>query len=150
MALRNDITIGGGPSYRLGVKEEFSAMGINIESYYYFVNEFRVGLDLHYYLVDWDFSPRAWEANINTGILVLEDRDLYVFGLLGIQFLWVEYDWGEAFGKDKHYGFGFNIGGSVEYDIDFLRFYAEPKITLYTVNKFRFTPNLAIGIRYFF
>ena len=150
MALRNDITIGGGASYRLGIKEEFSAMGINLESYFYFVDEFRAGLDLHYYLVDFDFSPAAWEANLNTGVLVLEDRDVYIYGLIGLQFLWIDYDWGEEFGKDKHYGFGVNLGGSVEYDIDFLKIYAEPKITLYTVNKFRIASTFSLGIRYTF
>ncbi len=147
----DDFSIGGGISYRLGIKEEFSSPGINLEFYYYFIDYFRSGIDLTYYIVDGNFSPSAFEANINVCALFFPDRYWSIYGLAGIQFIWIEYDWGEEFGKDKHYGFGFNLGGSVEYNLeDNFKIFAEPKITLYCIDKFRMTPNFTLGVRYFF
>jgi len=148
---RYEYTLGGGVSYRLGIKEDFGAMGINIESYYYFVDQFRAGLDLHYYLVDFDFSPSAIEVNLNTGLTLIENRYLALLGLAGFQFIWIDYDWdNEVFGNDRHYGLGLNLGANVEYDIDFFKIFVEPKMTLYAVNEFRITPSFTFGVRYFF
>lgn len=145
---RHEITVGGGLSYRHGIVEEFMAPGINVEGYYHFVDEFRAGLDITYYLVDFGFSSPAFEINVNTGTLLFEEDLWLIYGLAGFQFIWIDYDWGEPFGNEKHYGVGFSLGGSVEYDLNYIRIFAEPKMTLYNLDSFRSTPSISIGVRY--
>ncbi len=148
----DDNYIGGGISYRHGILEDFSAPGINLETYYRFFDSdiFRTGIDLTYYVVDGDFSPSAFEANLNTHFLLEENAQWIYHGLVGVQFMWVDYDWGEVFGSERYYGFGANLGGIVEYYIGDIRIFAEPKVTFYDFDTFRITPQLTLGVRYVF
>ena len=148
----DNLSIGGGISYRHGLLEEFSAPGINLESYYRFFDSenFRTGIDLTYYVVDGNFSPTAFEANINTHFLVFDHEQWIFHGLVGVQFIWVEYDWGEVFESERYSGPGANLGGIVEYYIGDIRIFAEPKVTFYDFDEFRTTPQFTLGVRYSF
>jgi len=148
----NDVYVGGGISYRHGIFEDFSASGISLESYYRFFDSenYRTGIDVTYYVVDGDFSPTAFEVNLNTHFYLAEYYEWVFHGLLGGQFMWVEYDWGEVFRSEIYTGFGVNLGGIVEYDMGDIIIFAQPKVTFYNVNEFRITPQLTLGARYVF
>ncbi len=150
MFIYDDFCIGGGFSYRLGIKEEFSSPGLNMEFHYYVIDYFRTGIDLTYYVANINFSPAAFETNVSGSFLYALDREWTLYGLTGFQFIWAQYDWDEPFGKESHIGLGFNLGGGIEYYPGYVSIFTQPKITLYCIDRFRITPNFTIGVRYFF
>ncbi len=152
----DNLSLGGGISYRLGVREDFRHAGIHIESYYSFTRHISAGLDGTYHLL---FSPySAYDINMNAMFLPNPDDDWRFNALVGIQYISIEYYWGDGDIEDKyglataldhHSGFGFNLGTNIEYGHDDFRMFTQPKITLYCLDKFRMTPNIKLGVRFF-
>ncbi len=154
LGAHTDITLGGGVSYRLGIHEQFSAPGFNIESYLRFVEEYKLGLDFSYYVAKGNFSPTDFEINLNGTVLLFIYEGWQILGLAGIQFAWFEYDWGEIFGDEYYNGLGFNLGASCEHEVTYeggkIDIFVDPKITFYNVNELRVTPSISIGVRHVF
>ncbi len=147
---QDNFSVGGGVSYRHGIKEDFSRPGINLEFYYFLMDNFRGGLDLAYYAEDIDLSTSAFEANLNAIVNFSSFDDFLIYGLLGGQFAYIEYDWDVNFEKGKYNGIGLNMGAGLEYIIDNIIIHGQPKATLYCLDTFRITPSYRLGVRYVF
>lgn len=141
-----DISIGGG----LGYGTEIESIGIQVGGVYRINEQFRGAADIIYYFPDeigagYDYN---WmEFNANGHYLFLEEDDMLVYALAGLNFARVSIDYpdNEIYGGSySDTEIGLNIGAGLEYDIDFAFLYAELKYALSSADQLV----LSAGLRF--
>lgn len=126
-------------------------LGIRVDGYYAITEVIRAGGDFTYYFPksDGPVSTNVWELNLNGHYIFMEEDELILYGLAGINItgLSVDYDDNEFFGGSySDSEFGLNLGGGVEYDLDFADLFAEAKIGNLGGNANQFV--LGVGLRF--
>lgn len=129
-----DFKLGAGLAFGTGVGfwGNDNDLGLRADGYYAFTDVIRGGGDFTFYFPKDDNGATftVWELNINGHYLFVNDGELTLYGLGGINVtgLNFSYDdtWGSASGSDEE--FGINLGGGLEYALDFADFFAEAKL----------------------
>ncbi|MDI6401531.1 outer membrane beta-barrel protein [Balneolaceae bacterium ANBcel3] len=107
--------------------------GITGSLYYSFADEIRVGGDVTYFFASADEgtkNPKAFELNFNAHYHLMNQEVLRFYLLAGVQFAYIGY-MVEADGQNvSESETGINLGGGVEWDLDGLTLFLEPKYTL--------------------
>lgn len=120
-----DITVGGGLGYGFDVFD--GEIGLNLNGYYSVTDDIRAGLDILYYLDDVDnFS--AWELNILGNYFFVKDEDLSLYGIGGLHRFNTSTSGGGVTVSGS--STGLLIGAGVEYNLDPVSLYAEPRFSI--------------------
>lgn len=129
-----DFKLGAGLAFGTGVGffNLDNDLGIRVDGYYAFTEEIRGGGDFTFYFPKSEGSTEitVWELNLNGHYLFKDDDGLILYGLGGINVTGFNWTWedfnGENSSSDSE--FGLNLGGGLEYDLDFADLFAEAKI----------------------
>lgn len=141
--MQGDFAVGLGAAYGFDVEE----LGINANVNYSFTDEIRAAVDFTYYLADSDFT--IWEFNANAHYLFMNEMDLRIYALAGLQYYNFEFEFdlggfGTLAAEDD--GIGFNVGAGIEYDLGGIMLFAEPKFTISGLEQL----NVTAGVRFAF
>ncbi len=133
-----EIHLGGGLAYGTEIEQ----IGFKAEAGYAFTDEIRGSVDFIYYLPE-DLGGGAdfkWmEFNFNAHYLFLQEDELNVYGLAGLNFARLSVDIPGVNipgvgviggGESSSTEFGLNIGAGLEYDLGFARLAAELKYAI--------------------
>lgn len=120
----NDIKLGVGLIYG----NQIENLGIRADGYYRISDEFRAGAALGYFFPDDVGTAKInyFEIDFNGNYIFNEDNDLMFYGLAGLNLLiqTVNFDAG---GSDSQSELGLNLGGGLEYQLDFGAIFGELK-----------------------
>lgn len=131
------LQIGGG----LAFGTEIDKLGLQLSANLPVAQEgkIRAAPDLIFYLKD-DFGTgevRWWEVNLNANYLFLEGEEYTIYAIGGINITNVNFDFDIDIPELPGFGFdqsdtelGLNIGGGIEYGMDFGNLYGEAKYVL--------------------
>lgn len=141
-----DISLGGGLAYGT----EIESIGIQAGGVYRINEEFRGALDLIYYFPNDSFGyDFTWfEINANGHYLFLNEEDMLVYGLAGLNIATLKFDYPDnqffGGGSVSDSEIGLNIGAGIEYDLDFAFLYGELKYALSSADQLV----LSAGLRF--
>lgn len=150
-----DLKLGGGLVYGSGLENTggdflgagaFSTdLGIRADGYYAITPQIRLGGDITYYFPDSNFgiSLSAWELNLNSHYIFQDENELILYGLGGINITRWKIGNGSSISDTE---LGLNLGGGVEYDLDFADLFGEVKLGGLGSNLSQFT--LSAGLRF--
>lgn len=138
-----DIAVGAGIAYGFDVEE----IGIQVNGYYTLNENMRVGADFIYWLTDDDpVDLTAWELNGNFHYLFYNENSLVLYGLGSLGYHYVETSnsfLGETISEsDSEIGLG--VGAGLEYNLESVKLYAEPRLFLTGLDQFAFSAGLRI------
>ncbi len=144
-----DSEIGLGVAYGFDVGAD-GEMGMNFNIYRSLTDGIRVGADLIYYLLnDPQFqNPTFFELNINANYHLVNQEMFRMYVLLGVHLASFRYN-RPVTGADSEESineFGLNAGGGVEFDLEGIILFAEPKLTVGGFDQYSIT----IGGRFIF
>lgn len=119
-------------------------LGIRADGYYAFTPEIRAGGDFTFYFPDsqsesfgnetWETKLTVWELNLNGHYIFLDEDGLIVYALGGINITGISISqsgstqFGDFGGDTSDSEFGLNLGGGLEYNLDFADLFAEAKL----------------------
>lgn len=115
-----DIKIGGGLIYG----SEIEQLGLRADGYYSISEDWRAGVALGYFFPKNDIN--WFEIDLNANYVFHSDEDLSVYAIGGLNFMIVSFDIPGA-GSNSNSEFGINLGGGLEYGIDFGSLFGELK-----------------------
>lgn len=152
-----DFKIGGGLVFGSGVGAGTldNDLGIRVDGYYAFTPEIRGGGDFTFYLPksEGEVDLTVWELNFNGNYIFHDEEGLMVYGLGGINITGVTVDTpsstigGQTFGgSSSDTEIGLNLGGGLEYALDFADLFAEAKLGNLGGNADQFV--LGAGLRF--
>lgn len=125
-----DVKLGVGLAYGSGVGfgSLDNDLGIRVDGYYGLTNDIRLGADFTFYLPKSESGVdlTVWELGLNGNYLFVNESDLIVYALAGINITGVSMDFGN--GSSSSSEMGLNLGGGVEYDLDFADLFGELKL----------------------
>lgn len=133
--VKGDIKVGAGLVFGSGVgfDELDNDFGIRVDGSYMFTEEFRGAADFTYYFPKTEGGGKVtvWELNFNGHYLFINDEDMNVYGLAGINVTGIKtkFDsngFGSFSASDSE--IGLNIGGGAEFDVDFAMLFVEAKL----------------------
>ncbi len=163
-----DFKLGVGLAFGTGVGFGFgnldNDLGIRVDGYYAFTPEIRAGGDFTFYFPKEESESfmgatitekaTVWELNLNGHYLFVDDGELIVYALGGINITGISIS-SEETGSGFNFGgefsdteFGLNLGGGLEYDLDFADLFAEAKLGNLGGNANQFV--LGAGLRFSF
>ncbi len=139
-------------------------LGIRADGYYAITPVIRVGGDFTFYFPDtvtesgfgetFESTLTVWELNLNGQYIFLDEDDLILYGLGGINITGINIsseastDFGGFSGSESDSEIGLNLGGGVEYNLDFADLFAEAKLGGLGGNANQFV--LGAGLRFSF
>lgn len=134
-----DFKIGAGLTFGSGVgfASLDNDLGIRLDGYYSFTPEIRGGGDFTFYLPksEGDVDVTVWELNFNGNYIFHDEEGLLVYALGGINITGISIDTpsttigGQTFGgSSSDSEFGLNLGGGIEYALDFADLFGEIKL----------------------
>jgi opacity protein-like surface antigen len=143
-----DIKIGAGLVFGSGIGSgDFdNDLGIRVDGYYAITPEFRAGGDFTFYFpkkeeLNDNFGSSVtnkkltvWELNLNGNYIFLDEDDMIIYGLAGVNITGisasrdVNTNVGNSSGSDSTSELGLNLGGGIEYALDFADFFGEVKL----------------------
>lgn len=161
-----DFQLGVGLAFGTGVGFGFGSLdndlGIRVDGYYAFTPEIRGGGDFTFYFPKEEtftdfgssYSQKAtvWELNFNGNYLFIDEDGLVVYALAGINITGISISAessGNGFNMGGDYSdseFGLNLGGGLEYALDFANLFAEAKLGNLGGNANQFV--LGAGLRF--
>jgi len=112
-------------------------IGIRADGYYAFTDVIRGGGDFTFYFPssEGDVDLTVWELNFNGHYIFLDEEGLIVYALGGINITGITVDvpevdtgFGTFGGSTSESEFGLNLGGGVEYALDFADLFGEVKL----------------------
>lgn len=152
-----DIKLGVGLAFGSGVG--FAGLdndlGIRVDGYYAVTPEIRAGADFTFYFPksEGDVDLTVWELNFNGNYIFLDEDGLLVYALAGINITGISIDvpsvntgFGTFGGSSSDSEFGLNLGGGLEYALDFADLFAEAKLGNLGGNADQFA--LGVGLRF--
>ena len=152
-----DIKLGVGLAFGSGVG--FAGLdndlGIRVDGYYAVTPEIRAGADFTFYFPksEGDVDLTVWELNFNGNYIFLDEDGLLVYALAGINITGISIDvpsvntgFGTFGGSSSDSEFGLNLGGGLEYALDFADLFAEAKLGNLGGNADQFA--LGAGLRF--
>jgi len=152
-----DIKLGVGLAFGSGVG--FAGLdndlGIRVDGYYAVTPEIRAGADFTFYFPksEGDVDLTVWELNFNGNYIFLDEDGLMVYALAGINITGITIDvpsvdtgFGTFGGSSSESEFGLNLGGGLEYALDFADLFAEAKLGNLGGNADQFA--LGVGLRF--
>jgi opacity protein-like surface antigen len=153
-AQSDNIKIGGGIILGTGVSgidQVDNNFGLKVDGIYTINEEFRAGADFGFYFPHEEngFKQTVWELNFN-GNYVFHNQDaLLLYGLGGINITNISFDQSnnQGFnisGSDSE--FGLNVGGGLEYGLDFGDLFAELKYVLSDADQLVLGAGVRFGI----
>lgn len=120
----SDVKLGVGLIYG----NQIENLGLRADGYYRVNDEFRAGVALGYFFPDnTTFGDVNWfEIDFNGNYILNQEDDLMLYGLAGLNFLiqTVNFDAG---GSESQTELGLNLGGGLEYKVDFGSIFGELK-----------------------
>lgn len=153
-----DIKLGVGLAFGSGVGAFGSLdndIGIRVDGYYAITPEIRAGADFTFYFPksEGDVDLTVWELNFNGNYIFLDEDGLLVYALAGINITGISIDvpsvdtgFGTFGGSSSESEFGLNLGGGLEYALDFADLFAEAKLGNLGGNADQFA--LGVGLRF--
>lgn len=136
-----------------GYGHELEELGLGINANYAIRSEIRIAADFFYYLVDDDeflgetIEYTAYELNANVHYLFINEENVIVYGLTGLNYLSLEASTSTdnvTVSSDES-EFGLNLGGGFEYlTSEQLSIFGEIKYAISEFDQFLFSA----GIRY--
>lgn len=131
-------------------------LGIRADGYYAFTPEIRGGGDFTFYFPksEGNTDVTVWELNLNAHYLFLDEDGLIVYALGGLNITGFSFEYSDTFMgstttvSDSDSEFGLNLGGGVEYALDFADLFAEAKLGGLGGNANQFV--LGAGLRFSF
>lgn len=135
--------IGGGLAFGSGVGfgNLDNDLGIRADGYYSITPEIRAGGDFTFYFPksesqsgfggNYDYSINVWELNLNGHYIFMENDGLLLYGLAGINITgmsWEQDYENQSNQSNSSSETGLNLGGGVEYPLDFADLFGEIKI----------------------
>jgi len=135
MAQSGDIKLGGGLVFGTGVfdiDEIDNSLGIRAEGIYSINQDFRAGADLTFFFPnsEGDFKATLFAINLNGNYLFYSEEGLTAYGLAGLNIAIISLDGPTISGFDTSTSdseIGLNLGGGVEYALDFADLFGELK-----------------------
>ena len=112
-------------------------LGVRVDGYYAFTPVIRAGGDFTFYFPksEGDVDATVWELNFNGQYVFLDDDGLIVYALGGLNITGLSIDTpsvtvgGQTFGgSSSETEIGLNLGGGLEYNLDFADLFAELKL----------------------
>ncbi|MCC5914480.1 MAG: outer membrane beta-barrel protein [Balneolaceae bacterium] len=119
-------------------------LGIRADGYYAVTPEIRAGGDFTFYFPDtmresfggesFETKLTVWELNLNGHYLFINEEDMNVYALGGINITGIRISssgstgFGDVSGSESDSEFGLNLGGGIEYSLDFADLFAEAKL----------------------
>ncbi len=102
--------------------------GIRVDGYYPIRPLIRVGGDFTFYFPksEGDFTLTVWELNFNGNYLFLQEDELTLYGLAGINITGLNFSNG---GSESDSEVGLNLGAGVEYPLNFANLFGEFKFS---------------------
>lgn len=144
--MEGDFAVGAGLVYGTGIFEDDgfdlnNDLGIQVNGYYSITPEIRIGGDFTFYFPksqsfenffdEIEVETSVTELNINGHYLFINESDLIVYGLAGINITRFSEKISESGFADEEFSgseTGLNLGAGLEYALDFANFYAEAKL----------------------
>ncbi len=139
-------------------------LGIRADGYYAITPLIRVGGDFTFYFPDtvsesifgesFESTLTVWELNLNGQYIFMDEDDLILYGLGGINITGIRISsegssgFGDVSGSQSDSEIGLNLGGGVEYALDFADLFAEAKLGGLGGNANQFV--LGAGLRFSF
>lgn len=156
---QGDFKLGGGLVFGSGVGfgSLDNDLGVRVDGYYAFTPVIRAGGDFTFYFPksEGDVDATVWELNFNGQYIFLDDDGLIVYALGGLNITGLSIDTpsvnigGQTFGgSSSDTEVGLNLGGGVEYNLDFADLFAELKLGGLGGNADQFV--LGAGLRFSF
>ncbi|MGM0457870.1 MAG: outer membrane beta-barrel protein [Bacteroidota bacterium] len=129
-------------------------LGIRVDGYYAFTPEIRGGGDFTFYFPksEGETDATVWELNFNGNYIFIDEDGLLVYALGGINITGlnlessVTNEFGTFGGETSDTEIGLNLGGGLEYALDFADFFAEAKLGNLGGNADQFV--LGAGLRF--
>ena len=131
------ISVGGGLAYGENIEE----IGLKLDGIYVINEEFRAGADIIYYFTEDGIT--FWELNLNGNYLFVEEEDLVVYALGGLNYARQSFDI-DGMNNPSNSEIGLNIGAGLEYDLDFAKLTPEIKYALSDFDQLVFS----VGLRF--
>lgn len=152
-----DFKIGGGLVFGSGVGfgPLDNDIGIRADGYYAFTPEIRGGGDFTFYFPKSEGPSEitVWELNFNGNYIFHDEEGLMAYGLGGINITGISWEstFDNPFGEGGTTSYseseiGLNLGGGIEYALDFADLFAEAKISNLGGNADQFV--LGAGLRF--
>ncbi len=140
----SDIYLGGGLSYG----ESLNELGLQFNGYYVFDENLRFGGDFIYWLVDSppEASVNYFEINGNAHYLFYQEDAITMYGIgsLGIHYWSSSVTFNGMSASSSNTDLGLGIGAGIEYNVDPIKLYAEPRFFLTGFDQL----SLSFGVRY--
>lgn len=120
----NELKVGAG----LIFGSEIETLGIRVDTYYRINEKFRVGGALGYFFPnDVSGGDTNWfEIDLNGNYIFYEEEELTIYGLGGLNILIITFD-PDVGDSDSNSEIGFNVGGGLEYALNFGDIFGELK-----------------------
>lgn len=151
-----DFKIGAGLAFGSGVGfgSLDNDLGIRVDGYYAFTEQIRGGGDFTFYFPksEGETDATVWELNFNANYIFLDEDGLLVYGLGGLNITGLNLEtsitneFGSFGGETSETEIGLNLGGGLEYALDFADFFAEAKLGNLGGNADQFV--LGAGLRF--
>lgn len=131
-----DFKLGVGLTFGSGVGfgDLDNDFGIRADGYYSITPEIRAGGDFTFYFPKSEGGSdiTVWELNLNGNYIFLENEGLLLYGLAGINITGFSVEFDSPFGggtsSNSDTETGLNLGGGVEYPLDFADLFGEIKL----------------------
>lgn len=149
-----DLKIGAGLAFGSGVgfsgfgSDYYNDLGVRVDGYYAVTPEIRVGGDFTFYFPKSEeysesgggftatgtAKQTVWELNLNGNYIFLDEDDIILYALGGINItgisssIEIESNFGSDDDSRSTSEVGLNLGGGIEYALDFADFFGEAKL----------------------
>ncbi|MDX1639871.1 MAG: outer membrane beta-barrel protein [Balneolaceae bacterium] len=152
-AQNGDITLGGGLIFGSGVSgidQVDNDLGIKVDGVYTINDDFRGVADFGFYFPHEQngFKQTVWELNFNGNYLFYSEDALTLYGLGGINITNISFEQSTQgiTGSGDSSEFGLNVGGGLEYGLDFGNLFAELKYVLSDADQLALGAGVRFGI----
>lgn len=135
-AQTDEIEIGGGLVLSTGALDDFvsnssvdNTFGLKIDGTYAFDEQWRAAADFTFYFPEEEGAVKAtvWELNFNAHYLIAREDELKIYGLGGLNITNVDIDIDGTTNDLSEAEFGLNLGGGLQYPVDFADVFGELK-----------------------
>lgn len=110
---------------------EMETLGITADAYYGITNNFRVGGGLSYFFPNSEpgYDTNLFSIDLNGHYFFYSEDEVSIYGLTGLNIAFLSYNYEGTAGPDdtSNSEVGLNIGGGVEYALDFADLFGELK-----------------------
>jgi len=130
-AQSGDLKLGGGLVLSTGAVDNGgdldNTIGLKVDGVYEIDENWRAGGDFTFYFPDEEGNTdlTVWELNFNAHYIFYQENDLMAYGIGGLNITSINID--TQFGDNSESEFGLNLGGGIEYPLDFANLFGELK-----------------------